>query len=148
MADQLNLTAVEIEEEAPEPPGTEPTPVPPDPDCETGCSPLLIDLGGDGFDLTNLEDGVQFDIDADGQEDRISWTDRFGDEAFLALDRNGNGTIDDGSELFGDSTAQPPSEEANGFRALAVYDVPALGGNGDGWISAPRDLLVPPIMAG
>lgn len=145
MADQINMTSVEIEEEAPEPPGTEPIPVPPDPDCETGCSPILIDLRGDGFDLTRLGSGVGFDIDADGREDQISWTDRFGNEAFLALDRNGNGTVDDGSELFGDSTDQPPSDDPNGFRALAVFDAPENGGNDDGWLSA-EDAIFPQLL--
>ncbi|HWN40675.1 MAG TPA: hypothetical protein VNW71_00550 [Thermoanaerobaculia bacterium] len=85
--------------------------------------------------FTDLTGGVLFDIDADGDQDKISWTDPWSTTVFLALDRNGDGVVTDGSELFGNWTAQPPSAEPNGFIALAEFDTAQAGGNGDGVIS-------------
>lgn len=112
-------------------------------DCATGpdgsCSPILIDLDRRGFKLSSWQAGASFDIDADGYRERLGWP--TSEDGFLALDRNGNGRIDDGSELFGNFTEQPPSAEPNGYSALAVYDDLWNGGNLDGWISAEDEVF-------
>ena len=97
-------------------------------------SPIVIDVDRSGFALTNAPGGVVFDMLSDGVPLQISWTAAGSTNAFLVLDRNGNGTIDVGEELFGDVTPQPASSAPNGFLALAEYDKSGNGGNGNGRI--------------
>lgn len=100
-------------------------------------SPLVLDMDGNLPLATNPVNGVEFDINGDGVKERIGWP--VGD-AFLWIDLNRNGRVDDGTELFGTSFLLPSGEFAeNGFEALAIYDQPEFGGNSDGLIS-PRDL--------
>ena len=100
------------------------------------CSPIVVDTQRDGIQLGPAGRGVSFDVNADGFPDYVQWVRPRGDDAFLTLDRNRNGLVDDGSELFGVGTPLFEGGTApNGFVGLAQYDQPLLGGNDDGVIS-------------
>ena len=108
-------------------------------------SPLVLDLDGNGLALASKYYGVEFDINADGTRDRIGWTASDSHDGLLWLDLDRNGRADDGSELFGTSTRlHDGGLAANGFEALAQYDDPERGGNGDGQID--RDDRIWPFL--
>jgi len=108
--------------------------------CEPGTSPIIIDTKGQGFHLTSVANGVVFSFSAYGPPVYTAWTDPAYANGFLALDRNGDGEINNGTDLFGNMTPQPPSDNPNGYLALAVFDQPAYGGNGNGVID-PGDTV-------
>ncbi len=109
------------------------------PCCPAG-TPIVIDPANEGFHLTGLSDGVDFATGPGKPLQHITWTNSQYRNGWLVLDRDGNGRIDDMSEMFGNATPQPPSSEPNGFAALSVFDEPRNGGNGNGMID-PGDAV-------
>lgn len=84
--------------------------------------PLIIDLGESGIELRSLEHGVNFDLDNNGFAEKTAWIGT--EDGFLALDRNGNGNIDNGGELFGDQVIlKDGSKSESGFEALLYLNV-------------------------
>jgi hypothetical protein len=102
-------------------------------------SPIILMLE-DGFPrLTGPE--VSFDLSNCGTPQILGWTEPDAMEGFLVLDRNNDGRITSGAEMFGNYTpvganATPEYLAVNGFQALAAFDDPVNGGNGDGWMTA------------
>ena len=96
----------------------------------TASTPIVLDLNGDGVRTLSISDGVQFDLLAVGQTQRTAWVSAA--DGLLALDRNHDGRINDGSELFGSSTPLASGGNASdGYQALRELD-----SSSDGVISA------------
>ncbi|MBO9123106.1 MULTISPECIES: VCBS domain-containing protein [unclassified Rhizobium] len=89
--------------------------------------PIILDLDHNGIALSTLDNGVSFDINADGHQDKIAWT--AGSDGILAYDVDGNGKIDNGSEIFSPHFAG--GNYVDGLQALATLD-----SNHDGKIDA------------
>lgn len=89
------------------------------------CDPLVVNIGTDTADVRDQT--FKFDLDADGTEDEISMLGK--GSGFLALDKNGDGKISDGSELFG-------TKSGDGFGDLREYD-----SDGNGWIDENDDVF-------
>lgn len=87
--------------------------------------PLVINIGADSAQIKDQK--ILFDIDSDGNEDELSMLGE--GSGFLALDKNGDGKINDGSELFG-------TKSGNGFKDLAEYD-----DDGNGWIDEADEIF-------
>ena len=87
-------------------------------------SPIVIDLDGNNFNdaFSDVAGGVVFDIYGLDNPIRLAWTRAGANVGFLALDRNGDGRISSGKELFGNYTDQPQTSDPNGFNALSVFD--------------------------
>ncbi len=92
---------------------------------ELNCAILLSLDRSSPHRLTSVANGVHFDIDADGDLDRVSWTDAASDVAFLAMDRDGDGKITSGTELIGGHTLP---DARNGLSALVTLAARAVGG--------------------
>ena len=115
--------------------------------------PFIVDTARDGYRLTSVDNGVRFDLNADGVPEQVAWTRRDSDDAFLALDRNGNGRIDDGSELFGNYTPARPDTPGvttpNGFEALKFVESAAYGASErNGVIDSARRRVLPAACCG
>ena len=87
--------------------------------------PLVVNFNAPAASLT--DEKFEFDIDADGRLDQVAMLGE--GSGYLALDKNGDGQINDGSELFGPSTN-------NGFQELAQFDQ-----DGSGWIDEGDDIF-------
>lgn len=112
--------------------------------CNRG-DPLVLDLAGDGVQIKPVTEGVNFDLFGWGEPVKMAWVGT--NDAFLALDKNDNGRIDNGRELFVNFVGERGFDEvASGFDNLARYDEPAQGGNGDGRIDA-RDAVFGKLRA-
>ena len=89
--------------------------------AETVRSPLVLDLDGDGVETTSVENGTHFDHDSNDFAEKSGWVGK--DDGLLVHDKNNNGTIDDGTELFGNNSVLSSGTTAkNGFEALADLD--------------------------
>lgn len=120
---------ITLEPEDEDDPPTPPDETPNTDDASRRTSPIVLDLDGDGIETLQLGTSY-FDHDADGLSEGSGWVSP--DDGFLVHDRDGDGLITSGAELFGNNTLLSNGQRAeNGFQALAEYD-----SNGDGVVDA------------
>ncbi|MEQ5837732.1 calcium-binding protein [Marinobacter sp. NFXS9] len=125
----ITLITTPVPVPVPVPPVPVPTPVP------TPASPLILDLDGDGIETVGFEADIHFDHGADSFRELSGFV--APDDGLLALDRNGDGRINNGQELFGSSTLlSDGSAASNGFEALQELDA-----NSDGVIDSSDELF-------
>ncbi|MEI9976412.1 MAG: hypothetical protein WDO73_32770 [Ignavibacteriota bacterium] len=97
---------------------------------------MVIDLSGAGFLMTSARDGVSFDFSHAGKRSSVAWTQANSQVGFLALP-NEHGIVGHGAELFSSLSPQAGvSGDRSGFKALAAFDKPSEGGNGDGQLTS------------
>jgi hypothetical protein len=102
-------------------------------------SPIVIATGrGARYELTSASNGVEFDINGDGSAERVAWTAPGSGVAFLAMDRDGDGVITSGKELFGNYTLPGAT---NGFEALRRMSMSTNGGVMRGSVSQEDPLF-------
>jgi hypothetical protein len=98
--------------------------------------PVVQEPGGEGLNLTGLDDVVVFDLDGIAGPEQVTWVERDADTGFFWLDLDSDGQVDGGQELIGTSTAVPEQGlPRSGFAAMALYDRRVNGGNDDGVLS-------------
>ena len=112
------------------------------PDGNGGCfepTPIMIATGnGARYELTSAANGVAFDIDGNGSVEQVAWTAPGSGVAFLAMDRDGDGVITSGKELFGNYTLPGAT---NGFEALRRMSMSTNGGVMRGSVSQDDPLF-------
>ena len=102
-------------------------------DAEQTVSPLALDLDGDGVETVSLTNGIYFDHNADGLAESTGWIGK--DDGLLVWDKNNNGQIDSGQELFGNNSVLLSGQTAtDGFQALTELDI-----NHDGQVNFQDD---------
>jgi hypothetical protein len=119
-----SLTAFFLQQPPPPPPSRDPINKCVDPTTPESCSsPIVINFENGDYRLTGKNAPVLFDMPGNGHPVLIGWTAAGADEAFLWLDRNHNGKVTSGAELFGNFTPLKSGRMAiNGFEALAEFD--------------------------
>jgi len=112
----------------------------PNEDLPETYDPIVIDFNKNGVTSTRLDNTVYFDHDNNGFAEATAWIEK--DDGLLAMDKNNNGKIDNGNELFGNHTISNTAygytdkKATNGYEALKAYDL-----NGDNVIDEKDEIF-------